>query len=147
MKTYHIDSDIEAIQTLTFFKGTSLTNLTKRKVKSFVRNGSDWLVESNGKLFTNVIDCLEPKWGTTIQYSQKYRVQKPFIFERMIYLLKAGKYITQLDADVELEKLKSWKAAMDKERIRDEFVCVAGELGINLTKAQIEKLDQVGKIK
>lgn len=142
MRYYYLDFQHPGAGAINLYKGINLKNLTKRKVSAFVRNGSDWLVESNGKLFTNVLDSLEPKYGSFIQYTRKYCISKPHIFRRIVELLKAGKYITSKLADNELSKLKEWESERARERNRDAFMNMANDVGIRLTKSQKEKVDK-----
>lgn len=141
-KIASIKDDINQIQ---LYKGSNINSLTRRKGVIFVHNGIDWLLESNGKLFTNVIDDLVPRYGRFIQYVSNHTQSRPWIFEKIINLLLAGKYISKESAEFELTKLKEWRQKQKTNRIIQEFVDTAEEIGIDLTKEQMNKLKRKNK--
>jgi len=137
---WRIISEHKDIAEITLHKGTNISCLTRRLGTVFVKNGNDWLLESNKKLFTNVLDDMSPRFGKYIQYRETHSVSKPHIFRRLISLLLAGKYISKESALAELTALKLWEEEQKRKRRKYEFKHIAEEMGIKLTPNQIKIL-------
>lgn len=135
MKKFYLKSEDSVISSIPLHKSSSIGDLACRIPTRFVKNGDRmWLIVSNGKVFTNAVDDLKPRYGNLIGY--KYRRHLKWTYSSVLNLLYGANLIAKDVYEKDLERMKAWEQEEEKAENYNDLRRAIKKLDFPLTPKQ-----------
>lgn len=143
LKPFFLASANKDISRIPLYRGSGINNNARRNTTAFVKNGRDWLIQSNGKIYTSALDEVDYKFGNRLSYHKAHL--HPYHYEKLVKLLAGARIITEVELRRELQDIAIWERLNQAEKKRNELLHLCDEMGVKLDRVQWEQLQKATK--
>jgi hypothetical protein len=143
LKPFFLSSANKETSKIPLYKGSGINNNARRNATVFVKNERDWLIQSNGKIYTSALDEVDYKFGNRLSYQKAHL--HPYHYEKLVKLLAGARIITEVELRRELQNIAIWERLNQREKKRQELLHLCDEMGVKLDRVQWEQLQKAVK--